>query len=97
MASIVVHAKRHAYDVFIGRPSKWGNPFVVGRDGTREQVIAKYRDWILTQPDLLAAIHQELADKRLGCFCVPHPCHGDVLVELIDAKRPSRAPATRPV
>ena len=38
----VVHCKRARYDVYIGRPSKWGNPYVIGPDGTREQVIAKY-------------------------------------------------------
>jgi hypothetical protein len=34
-------------DVYVGRPSKWGNPFVIGRDGSREEVIAKYRAWIV--------------------------------------------------
>ncbi len=43
----VVHCKRERYDVYIGRPGPWGNPFVIGRDGTREQVIAKYRTWLL--------------------------------------------------
>ena len=51
--------KRPAADrVYVGRPSKWGNPFVIGRDGTREEVIAKYRDWILRQPALVAALHE---------------------------------------
>lgn len=68
-------------EVFIGRPSRWGNPFVIGRDGNREQVIAKYRAWIKTKPELLASIH-ELKDKKLLCFCHPLPCHGDVLAEL---------------
>jgi Domain of unknown function (DUF4326) len=77
----VVHCKREAYDVYIGRPSKWGNPFVLGKDGTREQVIAKYRCWLLTQPALMAAL-PELRGKTLGCWCAPHACHGDVLVEL---------------
>jgi len=68
--------------VYIGRPSKWGNPFQIGRDGTRDEVIEKYRQWILTQPELLAAL-PELKGKTLGCFCSPKKCHGDVLVELI--------------
>lgn len=42
----VVHCKKEPYDVYIGRPSKWGNPFVIGKDGTREEVIAKYAEWI---------------------------------------------------
>ena len=77
----VVHCKREKYDVYIGRPSPWGNPFVIGRDGTREQVIQKYEQWLLTQPALLAAL-PELKGKVLGCWCSPKPCHGDVLVRL---------------
>lgn len=83
----VVNIKnKEYYDVYIGRPSKWGNPFVIGRDGTREGVIAKYRRWILKQPELMAAIHTELKGKRLGCYCSPLHCHGHVLAELADSK-----------
>ena len=80
----VVHCKRQRYDVYIGRPSKWGNPFVIGRDGSREQVIAKYRAWVLAQPELVAAL-PELRGKILGCWCAPQACHGDVLAELAQA------------
>jgi hypothetical protein len=71
------------YDVHIGRPSRWGNPYKIGRDGTREEVIEKYRNWIKTQPELLKAL-PELRGKTLGCWCKPLHCHGDVLVELIE-------------
>ena len=67
--------------VYIGRPGKWGNPFFIGRDGSRAEVIAKYRDWILTQPHLIAALG-ELEGRDLICWCAPLRCHGDVLVEL---------------
>jgi uncharacterized protein DUF4326 len=61
--------KRPATDrVYVGRPSKWGNPFVIGRDGSRDQVIAKYRAWIVRQPALMAALH-ELRGKNLVCWC----------------------------
>ena len=80
----IVHCQKEHADVYIGRPSKWGNKFVIGRDGTRDQVIAKYREWIKTQPELIAAL-PELKDKILGCWCTPHPCHGDVLKELAEA------------
>lgn len=80
----VVHCKREKYDIYIGRPSKWGNPFTIGRDGTREQVIEKYHRWIITQPELLAAL-PELKGRVLGCWCKPKACHGDVLAELADA------------
>ena len=79
----VVHCKREKCDVYIGRPSKWGNPFVVGKDGNREEVIDKYREWIEHQPKLLEDL-KELRDKTLGCWCKPKSCHGDVLVELIE-------------
>ena len=82
----VVHKSKQPFDVYIGRPSKWGNPFEIGRDGTRAEVIEKYRQWILGQPELLADLH-ELKGKTLGCWCSPLPCHGDVLVELIDRER----------
>ena len=77
----VVHCKKSLYDVYIGRPSPWGNPFVIGRDGTRAEVVAKYRDWILSQPELLAQL-PTLRGRTLGCWCAPQACHGDVLVEL---------------
>jgi hypothetical protein len=81
---LVVHCKRAAHDVYIGRPSKWGNPFVIDRDGTRDDVIARYEAWLLEQPELLAAL-PELAGKTLGCWCAPHACHGDVLARLANA------------
>jgi hypothetical protein len=85
----VVHCKRKPFDVYIGRPSKWGNPFVIGKDGTRDEVIEKYEAWLRTQPDLLAAL-PELRGKVLGCWCAPHACHGDVLVRMAgqDGDRP---------
>ena len=77
----VVHMYRSEYDVRIDRRTKWGNPFKIGVDGTREEVIAKYEAWIKTQPALLAAL-PELRGKVLGCWCAPKPCHGDVLARL---------------
>lgn len=78
--SFAVTARRNW--VYIGRPSRWGNPFHIGRDGTREQVIAKFRAWVLGQPSLIASIKHELKGKDLICCCAPLPCHGDVLLEI---------------
>ena len=69
--------------VYIGRPSKWGNPFRIGRDGERAEVIAKYREWVTHQPRLMDAL-RELRGMRLGCYCYPLDCHGDVLADLAD-------------
>jgi hypothetical protein len=85
----VVNVRQEECDVYIGRTcygrqgSKWANPFHVGRDGTRDQVIEKYRQHVLSTHYLVAAL-PELKDKVLGCWCNPLPCHGDVLVELVN-------------
>lgn len=86
----VVNVRRAGCDVYIGRPSVWGNPFShlpVSRaevvTETREEAIAMYEEWIKTQPDLLARL-PELKGKVLGCWCKPKPCHGDILAKLAD-------------
>lgn len=70
-------------DVYIGRPSKWGNPFVIGKDGDRTQVINKYAVWLADQPDLVRAL-PELKGKNLVCWCKPEACHGDILRMMVD-------------
>jgi len=80
----VVHCKRKKFDVYIGRPSKWGNPFLIGRDGSRQEVIGKYEKHILLRPDLLNDLH-DLKGKTLGCWCKPKLCHGDVLAKLANS------------
>lgn len=80
--TIVVHCNKENYDIYIGRPSKWGNPF---KDGTRKQVIEQYRKYILSNKELLDSL-DELEGKVLGCWCKPKSCHGDILVELIEKK-----------
>ena len=81
-ATTVVNIRKDEYDIYIGRPSIWGNPFVIGRDGNRSEVIEKYEGYIRQTPRLLKLL-PELKGKRLGCYCAPKPCHGDVLVKLI--------------
>jgi hypothetical protein len=92
MKTKVVHCKKEPYDIYIGRPSRYGNPFS-HKKGTqaeflvssREEAIAAFREWI-TNGDgmhLLDDIH-ELKNKTLGCWCKPLACHGDVLAELAD-------------
>ena len=80
------HAKTAPPDaIYIGRPSKWGNPFQIGKDGTREEVVAKHEAWILGNPELLSQIG-ELTGKHLVCYCSPQACHGDTLMKLANAK-----------
>ena len=78
MQGKVVHCKKARYDVYVGRPSKWGNPFRSGRDGTRAEVIAMYERWLDSQPQLLAEL-PSLAGLTLACWCSPLACHADVL------------------
>ena len=73
-----------ANSVYIGRPGIWGNPFVIGKDGTRNEVIAKFERWIVQQPRLMARL-EELKGKHLVCWCAPARCHGDVLVKLANS------------
>ena len=82
----VVHCKKEPYDVYIGRGSKWGNPFVLGKDGNREEVIDKYEEYLLSSPHLLVAL-PELKDKVLGCWCKPKACHGDILAKHVEKER----------
>ena len=72
--------------VLIGRPSKWGNPFSIGKHGTREEVVAMYEQWLLARPLLLAQARAELVGKDLVCYCKPAACHGDVLHRLANSE-----------
>ena len=80
--TVVVNLKRERYDVYIGRGSRWGNPFKIGVHGDRQEVIRKYRDYLLKRPELLSSL-EGLRGKVLGCYCKPKACHGDVLVEIL--------------
>ena len=89
MKTKVVHCKKEPFDIYIGRPSRWGNPFsekpkslAETKVATREEAIEKYREWIKTQPELLASL-EELRGKTLGCWCAPKACHGHVILELL--------------
>lgn len=79
----VVNIHHSDYDVYIGRPSKWGNPYRLGSSMSKAQAIALYEKYArehFTETDLA-----EIRGKRLGCFCAPASCHGDVLVRLADS------------
>jgi hypothetical protein len=79
----------HADAVYVGRGSKWGNPFRIGSDGDRAAVITKYERWLHSQHHLLRAL-DELRGHDLLCFCAPKTCHGDLLLRLANASREER-------
>ncbi|MGN6792714.1 MAG: DUF4326 domain-containing protein [Streptosporangiaceae bacterium] len=101
MATAVVNLKGHRDDpafadvVYVGRPMARGgwnlagsplaNPFRPGRDGSRDEVIERYRLYLLGRPDLLKLL-ADLRGRRLGCWCAPEPCHAQVIAELADSQ-----------
>lgn len=78
---LVVHLRKAPFDVRIDRATIWGNPLRRERTESTEQLLIRYRAWLSTQIHLLKQLHR-LKDQRLGCWCAPGPCHGDVLAEL---------------
>ena len=94
----VVHCKKEKFDIYIGRPSKWGNPFsyklgtiATIKTKTLEETLIEYEKWLLNQPQLLKDLY-ELKDKILGCWCKPKEgfnnrllCHGQILAKLADS------------
>lgn len=81
-----VHNKYHRTAgpdaVYIGRGSPYGNPFVIGKDGDRDEVCNKYEQYLLSNPQLLQAVKTNLRGRDVVCFCAPKRCHGDTLVRL---------------
>lgn len=78
----IVNCRTEDYDVYIGRGSKWGNPFVMRNksDSERDRVCDAYEAWFMNQPELVNSVH-ELKGKVLGCYCKPKRCHGDFLAK----------------
>lgn len=82
-----VNMHREPCDVRVDRGhSRWGNPFRIGQDGTRGEVIAMYEDWLLSELEKPGAIQEflKLRGKSLGCHCKPKPCHVDIIVKHIE-------------
>ncbi len=95
--TIVVNSRYDTYDIYIGRRSDtdehYGNPFPITKTCSREQSIMSFRMWLSGQdfpkvePErrkwILNNLYK-LKGMRLGCFCKPEPCHGDVYVEMLE-------------
>lgn len=95
MVSVINHKDWDGVDgIYVGRPSVLGNPFVIGRDGTRLEVIEKYRHWLRRQYKQggkvklellrLAQLHLEGKNLLLVCWCLPAPCHAEFIKEAIE-------------
>lgn len=81
-----VHNKYHktapADAIYIGRGSLYGNPFIIGKDGDRDEVCDKFEAKIEADPALKATICTNLKGRDLVCFCAPKRCHGDYLLRI---------------
>jgi hypothetical protein len=78
----VVNLRQERYDLYIGRPSLFGNPFRIGPDGTRKEVLERYEAHVRASPQIMAHIPM-LRGLTLGCYCKPKACHGDVLLKIL--------------
>lgn len=83
----VVHCRKAPYDVYVGRPSPFGNPFEIGKNGDRDEVILKFKIWLNGNPKLKEKIRLELKGKILGCWCSPKHCHAEVLAEIANEEQ----------
>ena len=78
-----VHYKKEPYDIYVGRPSDWGNPFRISKTMSRDEAVDLYENWIRKKPELIERL-PELKGKVLGCWCKSDErCHADVLIKLI--------------
>ena len=91
MSDFVVHCKKDPYDIYIGRPSVFGNPWRGSSCGGRRQAISNYRAWLVgekfttfrqAQRNAILKRMPSLRGQVLGCYCAPLPCHGNILVDL---------------
>ena len=83
----VVHCKKEEFDVYVGRGSRWGNPYSHKEGtlaehvvGSRTEAIQKFEEYLLSNEELMGSL-EELRGKTLGCWCKPKSCHGDILIK----------------
>lgn len=82
----VVNIRKEKCDIYCGRGSKYGNPYAIGENGDRNEVINLYRNWLWNEIKLKRITIDELKSmhgKKLGCYCKPLKCHCDVLCSAI--------------
>lgn len=85
--------KKEPFDIYIGRPSFWGNPYshkegtvATFKVDTVEEAVAKYEEYVRSSPPHMKML-KGLKGKTLGCWCPKDkPCHGKVLLKLVEEK-----------
>lgn len=68
--------------IYVGRPTKWGNPVHLDNEYDREEVLLDYEKWLMKQPELVKAVKEELKGHHLVCWCAPKRCHADILLRV---------------
>jgi hypothetical protein len=92
LASLINVDSKLPYDVYIGRNKNksrgWGNPFVIGKHGTREEVVSLFDEWFYNDAQRVyrERADRELAGKILACHCPPLRCHGETFVRYVNRK-----------
>ena len=84
----VVNLRKEKYEIYIGRPSIFGNPFSIAKYG-REECIEKYKEYFyrrIKDDKRFREAVLKLKGKTLGCFCKPEICHGDIIVDYLNKK-----------
>ena len=86
----LIAVSKGQYDIYAGRPGKFGNPFIIGQDGTREDVIRQHDEYLNKHPELVEEFKQKcqalkIETVRIKCFCVPLPCHIDNYIRRIES------------
>ena len=75
--------------IYIGRGSDFGNPYVIGVDGNRAEVILKFKTYFIDKINRNKTFRDKvlsLKGRKLGCFCFPLPCHGNVIEDYISSQ-----------
>lgn len=90
LTKVVNIDKGEPYDIYIGRGSGWGNPYAIGFDGDRNEVLQKFQydfecGFLPGDRANKVKISKVLTGKRLGCHCKPNPCHGDIFAEYLNS------------
>lgn len=76
-----VPSSEEANSIYCGRGSPWGNPFIIGRDGDRDQVCDRFEAEVLPNLDV-----SSLRGKNLICYCAPKRCHCDSILKKANAQ-----------
>lgn len=92
----VVHFKKEPNCEYIGRPSPLGNPYPLKKGEIKGSTLPRYKEWLLTKikkkdKEVCAEMNRLFliainGDLKIGCWCSPHPCHGDVIKEILEDK-----------